>query len=54
MSIPYWQHLQANNYETTAGNFYIKTEKSQKRWKEFIKDAPTHYQYLKKGFHNEI
>lgn len=54
MSIPYWQHLQANNYETTAGNFYIRTEKSQKKWKEFIKDAPTHYQYLKDNFHNEL
>jgi hypothetical protein len=54
MSIPYWQHLQANNYETNAGNFYIRTEKSQKKWKEFIKDAPTHYQYLKDNFHNEI
>jgi len=53
MSIPYWQHLHPTNYETVAGNFFIKTEKSQKKWKEFIKDAPSHYQYLKDKFHSE-
>lgn len=50
-SIPYWQHLHPTNYEQIAGNFFIKTEKSQKKWNDFIKDAPTHYEYLKKHFH---
>jgi len=53
-SIPYWEHANHGaNYEQIAGNFYIRTEKLQKKWNDFIKNAPTHYQFLKENYHNE-
>lgn len=53
ISISYWQYHYDTDYKKVAGDFYIKTEKSQKNWLKAVENAPTHYQYLKENFHKE-
>ena len=54
ISLSYWEYHYNTDYKRSAGNFAIKTEKSQKKWMKAVENAPTHYQYLKENFHNEI
>jgi tryptophan halogenase len=54
ISLSYWEYHYNTDYKITAANFAIKTEKSQKKWLKAVENAPTHYQYLKENFHNEV
>jgi tryptophan halogenase len=52
-SIKYWEMYYNSDYLLQVNSFKEKTNKSIKKWKNVIKDAPIHYNYLKKEFHNE-
>lgn len=52
-SIKYWEHNWGTDYKKVAADFAIKTEKSQKKWREAIKDAPNHWDYLHEKFHKD-
>lgn len=46
-------HYPDQDYQAVAEMFKLRTDVSKKKWQNAIKDAPSHYDYLKERFHNE-
>jgi flavin-dependent dehydrogenase len=47
-------HYPDTDYKEVSEIFKLNTELSRKKWNAAIKNAPSHYQYLKETFHNEV
>lgn len=53
--VRHWKNTYpSKNFKEIADTFKKRSEASLIKWNELIKDAPSHYQYLKENFHNEI
>jgi tryptophan halogenase len=47
-------HYPENDYNEISDIFRVRSEASRRKWIGVIKDAPSHYQFLKENYHNEV
>lgn len=52
LTTKYWNWHFDTDYKKVAGEFYLRTQESRKKWLKAIENAPSHYQYLKDNFHS--
>ena len=54
ISINFWKyHYPETDFKLIVEAFKIKTDLLKLKWNAAIKDAPSHYRYLKEKFHKE-
>jgi flavin-dependent dehydrogenase len=54
ISINFWKyHYPDSDYKLVAERFKLATDYSKFKWNEAIKNAPSHYQFLKENYHKD-